>query len=223
MTVGHLMETLIGKACCAGGFLVDGTPFQECDAEAFSEVLQTRYGYERFGNEVLQDGRTGLQMEANVFVGPCYYQRFKHMVADKVNFRRRGGYIAVTRQPTHGRSHGGGLKLGEMEANAIMAHGAMAFFKESFVERSDGALLGVNAGGGLVAPRQTGVEGRVIVPYAVKLFTQELHALGIKTAIIRDDFVPQDDNDGEDSDVHDSDDEQEEAQHALCQRIMRRV
>ena len=56
-------------------------------------------GYQRYGNEVLYNGFTGRKMQAQVFFGPTYYQRLKHMVDDKIHARARGPLANLTRQP----------------------------------------------------------------------------------------------------------------------------
>ena len=82
MTIGQLMECIMGKACCHIGSLGDSTPFTDCSVESIANVL-AKSGFERYGNEILYNGRTGEQMKTEIFIGPTYYQRLKHMVADK--------------------------------------------------------------------------------------------------------------------------------------------
>ena len=84
MTVGQLMECLMGKACTMLGTKGDATPFRDVKMSELADVLAS-YGMERYGNEVLYDGRTGMQMKTEIFIGPTYYQRLKHMVCDKVH------------------------------------------------------------------------------------------------------------------------------------------
>ena len=58
-------------------------------------------------------GMTGKKMDAQIFIGPCYQIRLKHMVQDKVHGRARGPRQALTRQPLEGRSREGGFKIGK--------------------------------------------------------------------------------------------------------------
>ena len=212
MTIAHLMEFVLSKFCCAAGAFVDGTPFNHCDAEAFAEQLERRFGLEKYGHEVLYDGRSGQQMESVVFMGPCYYQRLKHMTADKVNSRARGKLVSLTHQPTHGRGNGGGLRIGEMEANALLAHGAVSFMKESFAQRSDGAKFGLDAGGRLVA-REQPHEAVVEVPYAFKMLANELEGMGMRVDLTTTPRTADSDGDSDsesDSDGQGSDGDQSE-------------
>lgn len=94
MTVGQLMECLMGKACTMLGTKGDATPFRDVKMEELADVLAS-YGMERYGNEVLYDGRTGMQMKTEIFIGPTYYQRLKHMVIDKVHCLRENHTVLV--------------------------------------------------------------------------------------------------------------------------------
>ena len=85
MTIAQLMETLMGKVGCHLGFLGDGTPFNEVTVERLSTIMRDDLGLEPHGNDVLYCGTTGKQMRTNIFMGPCYYQRLKHMVDDKIH------------------------------------------------------------------------------------------------------------------------------------------
>jgi hypothetical protein len=113
----------------------DGSP-----QEAIGGILE-EIGFEKYGNEVMYNGATGEQIQAAIFIGPVYGMRLKHMVEDKWNARGKGRKEVRTHQPTGGRGAQGGLKIGEMDRDAIIAHGGMAFVKESFMERSDGAKI----------------------------------------------------------------------------------
>ena len=114
MTIGQLKETLLGKVLVQLGLFGDGTSFGELAVEDIRKEL-LKVGYEAQGNELLYNGMTGEQIESNIFIGPAFYQRLKHMVNDKQHSRSIGPMVNLTRQPAEGRSRDGGLRFGEME------------------------------------------------------------------------------------------------------------
>lgn len=115
MTTAQLVECLASKEAAISGHFVDGTPFSDYDVRDVSSVLK-KLGYSPHGTEVMYNGMTGKKIEAEIFIGPTYQVRLKHMVLDKVHGRARGPRQALTRQPLEGRSRDGGLKIGEMKS-----------------------------------------------------------------------------------------------------------
>jgi DNA-directed RNA polymerase II subunit RPB2 len=142
MTIAQNLEQLMGKTAALSGAIGDGTSFMNDGSpqEAIGGILE-ELGFEKYGNEVMYNGATGEQIPAAIFIGPVYGMRLKHMVEDKWNARGKGRKEVRTHQPTGGRGAQGGLKIGEMDRDAIIAHGGMSFVKESFMERSDGAKI----------------------------------------------------------------------------------
>jgi len=142
MTIAQNLEQLLGKTAALTGCIGDGTSFMNDGSpqEDIGGILEL-LGFEKYGNEVMYNGATGEQIKAAIFVGPVYGMRLKHMVEDKWQARGQGRKEARTHQPTGGRGAQGGLKIGEMDRDAIVAHAGMAFVKESFMERSDGATM----------------------------------------------------------------------------------
>ena len=138
MTVGQFIESLGCKLSTNLGFIFDGTPYQQQDLNQLGELLEKQCNFSKTGNEVLYNGRSGRQMDCSIFIGPTFYQRLKMMVQDKINSRARGPITIRERQPPSGRAAGGGLRIGEMERDAIISHGLSQFLKESMMERSDG-------------------------------------------------------------------------------------
>ncbi len=114
MTIAQLKETLLGKALLELGLFGDGTSFGELDVYTIRNEL-LKLGYENNGNELLYNGLSGEQIESEIFMGPAFYQRLKHMVNDKQHSRSIGPMVNLTRQPAEGRSRDGGLRFGEME------------------------------------------------------------------------------------------------------------
>ncbi|KAJ9094895.1 DNA-dependent RNA polymerase II [Naganishia cerealis] len=136
MTIGHLVECLLSKVGAIVGSEGDATPFTELTVENVSEALRGQ-GYQSRGFEVLYHGHTGRKFQAQIYFGPTYYQRLKHMVDDKIHSRARGPVQILTRQPVEGRSRDGGLRFGEMERDCMISHGMAGFLKEKMYDASD--------------------------------------------------------------------------------------
>lgn len=94
---------------------------------------------------------SGKRLENLIFIGPIYYQRLRHLVDDKMYARQRGPVVAITRQPTHGRSRAGGLRFGEMERDCIISHGVSDFLRERLFLVSDKFRIHVCSNCGLMA------------------------------------------------------------------------
>ena len=152
MTIGHLVECIVGKAATIYGGFADSTAFNNKGSKikVFGEIL-SQVGYHSSGNEILYNGMTGEQIETEIFFGPNYYMRLKHMVKDKINYRALGPRTALTKQPVGGRANDGGLRIGEMERDAVISHGAADFLRESMMERGDKYQLAVCNTTGLIA------------------------------------------------------------------------
>ena len=150
MTIGHLVECITGKACALTGCFGDGTAYQSFGVGQYAEIL-TAHKFHSSGNELLYNGMTGGQIEAEIFIGPTYYMRLKHMVKDKINFRTQGPRTALTRQPVSGRANDGGLRIGEMERDSLISHGATNMLTESLMERSDKYFMAICNKTGMIA------------------------------------------------------------------------
>jgi DNA-directed RNA polymerase II subunit RPB2 len=152
MTIAQLIETIFGKTASHYGAVANGTAFMNDGdpAETIGKVLEKYFGLERYGNEILYDGTTGVQIPSAIFIGQCYTMRLKHMTEDKWNARGQGRREQRTHQPTGGRGNEGGLRIGEMERDAIVGHGIMSFVKESYMKRGDGETFLVCNGCGTI-------------------------------------------------------------------------
>jgi DNA-directed RNA polymerase II subunit RPB2 len=144
MTIGQFVETVMAKACVVYGAFGDCTAFVNLGNKhtTFGDMLQ-KENYSSTGTQLLYNGTTGEQIESDIFIGPTYYMRLKHMVKDKINFRARGPNTNLTRQPVQGRANDGGLRIGEMERDGIIAHGATRFLQESMLVRGDNYYLAI--------------------------------------------------------------------------------
>ena len=191
MTIAQLMECIFGKVCVQKGTLGDGTPYSHLKVEELREQM-LELGMHPYGNEILYNGQTGEMMQAEIFMGPTFYQRLKHMVIDKSHSRARGPIVSLTRQPCEGRSRDGGLRVGEMERDCMISHGASAFTKERLMDVSDpfttgicktcGTLAVVNPQEGIYSCGSCGNKTDFVqktIPYAMKLWMQELEAMHI--------------------------------------------
>jgi DNA-directed RNA polymerase II subunit RPB2 len=176
------------------GTIGDSTPFTEDSRDPVGRISKElkSYGFNRFGNEQMYSGFTGEPLEAEIFIGPTYYQRLKHMVSDKHHCRAMGNVTAMARQPHEGRSRLGGLKLGEMEKDALITHGTSAFLKERLFNMSDPYTVKIckickhflTGPDECIRCRNTDEICKVNIPYACKLLIHELNALNIKTEIV---------------------------------------
>ncbi|KAK0554784.1 DNA-dependent RNA polymerase II [Tilletia horrida] len=195
MTIGHLVECLLSKVATLSGQEGDATPFTELTVEAVSSILRG-LGYQSRGLEVMYNGHTGQKLKAQVFLGPTYYQRLKHMVDDKIHSRARGPVQILTRQPVEGRSRDGGLRFGEMERDCMISHGIANFLKERMFDASDAYRLHVCDICGLTAIANLSKEtfecrscknrtaiSQIHIPYAAKLLFQELMSMGLATRL----------------------------------------
>lgn len=193
MTIGQLKETLLGKVLVLLGLFGDGTSFGKLSVSEISKKL-SELGYEKNGNEIMYNGHTGEQLSADIFIGPVFYQRLKHMVRDKQHSRSFGPMVNLTRQPAEGRSRDGGLRFGEMERDCSISHGAARFTKERTYDVSDKYHVHVCKKCGMIASYNDKHHihlckncdnrtdfSRVNIPFACKLITQELQTMNVST------------------------------------------
>jgi len=196
MTIAQLMETIFGKICSRTGNLGDGTPYNHLKVEELRKHM-TSLGMHPYGNEILYNGQTGEMIEAEIFMGPTFYQRLKHMVIDKRHSRSRGPIVSLTRQPCEGRSRDGGLRVGEMERDCMLSHGISMFTKERLMDVSDpfttgfcktcGTLAIVNPVEKIYSCGACGNNTDFVqktIPYAMKLWVQELASMHITARAI---------------------------------------
>ncbi|MBU5575108.1 MAG: DNA-directed RNA polymerase subunit B [Candidatus Aenigmatarchaeota archaeon] len=130
-TIGQVLEILCGKAAALSGKKIDATAFSKLNIEDIKNLLREA-GFRSDGKESFYNSYTGERMEFEIFVGMQWYLKLDHMVANKLQSRSTGPVTLLTRQPTEGKAKEGGLRLGEMEKDVLIAHGAVLTLKERF-------------------------------------------------------------------------------------------
>ena len=215
MTVGQLVETVLTNYAAILGKPVMVRQFERINmapvVKAISDFKKfivdynlenmDVHDYHKVCSETMYSGIDGKRMENPVFIGITTYLRLKHLVDDKVHARARGPMTALLKQPPEGRARDGGLRLGEMERDVLIAHGIPYMQKEKFMEDSDGHTVRICTGCGIIAPK---VMGRAVwrcpacsvlpadkrplqlpyiqkvnIPYAAKIHIQEMAAIGV--------------------------------------------
>ena len=190
MSVGYLLELISGKAAALSGKVVDATAFSGAKAEELEKQLND-LGFRFDGKETMYNGITGKMMKAKIFIGNMYYLKLKYMVANKMHARASGKVTMLTRQPIEGRAKGGALRLGEMEQQALVAHGASLLLKERY--DSDKVVVHICTKCGAMAIKDN-IRNRIICPvcnsneiepveisYAFKLLLEELNSMHVMT------------------------------------------
>jgi len=193
MTMGQLLEILAGKVAALSGKHVISPIFSPMSEKDIRKNLEG-YGFRDDGKETMYNGRTGERFDAQIFIGNCFYQKLDHLVSNKIHARSRGPVTLLTKQPTEGRSKEGGLRLGEMEKDCLIAHGAALVLKERF--DSDKTVVPVCTECGLIAIHDK-IKNKNICPvcgetkilevemsYAFKLMLDELKSMLIYPKLV---------------------------------------
>ena len=196
MTVGKMLELVSGKAGVMAGDLQYGTAFGGSKVEDMGDIL-IKHGFSYGGKDFVTSGITGESLPAYVFFGPIYYQKLKHMVMDKMHSRARGPRATLTRQPMEGRSRDGGLRLGEMERDCLIAYGASQLLLERLMLSSDAHVVDICGTCGMMGysgycqtcKKSEGMT-KMTIPYAAKLLIQELLSMNVVARVGLEDEFP---------------------------------
>jgi DNA-directed RNA polymerase beta subunit len=198
MTQAQLIESETSKEGALTGKFHDATPFTDYSLEDAKAALEL-CGYDRCGDEIMYNGMTGEPMECPITMWPTYYQRLKHMVADKMHARALGPIQALTKQPAEGRSKMGGLRLGEMERDCLIAHACAWYLKEKTVDSSDifevfmseqkRTVIAANPKLGIFQHGTEEIYGKddickLHLPYAMNLFRNELRTILVDLQLV---------------------------------------
>lgn len=190
MTINMLIEMCLNLVGCKLGLEMDATPFEHENIEKELEDWATKAGIDFYTTQ-MYSGFTGELIPQKVFIAPCFYQRLKHMVADKIHARVAGPLDTLTHQPVAGRARDGGLRFGEMERDCVLSHGSTRILKENLFDKSDKFTIPICKKCGSVPDKRDfctscHTEDDIEIknmPYATKLLCQELEAMGLKLKI----------------------------------------
>lgn len=193
MTIGQLLEILAGKLSALRGEQIDGSGFHSEGEEKYRKEL-VEHGYRNDGKETLYNGKTGKMFENRIYIGNVFYQKLDHLVSNKIHARSKGPVTLLTKQPTEGKAKKGGLRLGEMEKDCLIAHGASLVLKERF--SSDKTTIPICKECGLMATHDR-IKNKKYCPvcggsevidvemaYAFKLLLDELKSMLIYPKIV---------------------------------------
>nr|AAY22444.1 RNA polymerase Rpb2 domain 6 [Lymphocystis disease virus 1] len=185
MTINYILQMCYGLAACYTGKIYDATPFKRYNLTEELKELALELKLETW-ETTMYCGLTGKKFSSKIFIGPCDYQRLRHLVTNKIHSRISGPIDNLTHQPVAGRSRYGGIKVGEMEQWCKLSHGASAALKESLFDMSDKYTIPVCKTCKTISDdfeycrKCDDIEIEMKnCPYTSKLLFQELMAIGI--------------------------------------------
>jgi len=186
MTLSQLIESVMAKERCVDGKQRNGSAFS-IDTTTLGNALMEN-GFDQYGDEEMYCGKTGKKFKTKIFIGPVHYMRLKHLVSDKIHARNSGVVTALTRSAPEGRRRDGGLKFGEMERDALIAHGTSQMLMERLFKFTDSFSISVCYSCGEIVYGSSCktcncMTAVVEIPYIFKLIKQELAAMNLKLAL----------------------------------------
>jgi DNA-directed RNA polymerase I subunit RPA2 len=202
MTIGVILESIIGKIGALNGIFQDSTPFRYGQNRPaiyhFGEKLR-KNGFQFFGNELLYSGYSGEPFAIDIFSGVVNYQRLRHMVLDKFQVSDYGPRNSLTRQPIKGRKLGGSIRFGEMERDALLGQGCAFLLHDRLQISSDLHFFSIATKTGNLANLKYEISKKfnskkqkaqnfeyhkkILLPYVLKFLISELSSINIKTSI----------------------------------------
>lgn len=151
MIISQLKESIISKLNLYKGVITDATVFtpinimdiiRELDELMNDPKLKqcniSKDHMDEFGNETFINPISGEELEAKIFICPAYYQRLQKFVVNSIYAISQGPTNSTTRQPLDGKNVSGGIRIGEMEKDVLLSHGATTTLMDKTTTDSDG-------------------------------------------------------------------------------------
>jgi DNA-directed RNA polymerase II subunit RPB2 len=190
MTIGQIIEMMVNLINVQKGRFSDETMFNDVDIYALQKELE-EVGYKYQGQSRMYNGLTGEPINSLIFIAPTFYRRIQKFSKDEMYAVSTGPSDCITMQPLDGKAVDGGLRIGEMEKDVLVAQGCMKTLTEKFRDHSDGYMEHVcRCGNPAVVNKLENIyecphcrDAAEIFEYPIswagKLFAQELNAANI--------------------------------------------
>ena len=157
------------------------TPVFDGAKESDVDDALSRAGFDKSGQSILFDGRTGEQFSRPVTVGVKYLLKLHHLVDDKIHARSTGPYSLVTQQPLGGKAQFGGQRFGEMEVWALEAYGAAYTLQEMLTVKSDDVAGRTKVYESIVKGEDNFEAG---IPESFNVLVKEVRGLGLNMELL---------------------------------------
>ena len=157
------------------------TPVFDGAKESDVDDALSRAGFDKSGQSILFDGRTGEQFSRPITVGVKYLLKLHHLVDDKIHARSTGPYSLVTQQPLGGKAQFGGQRFGEMEVWALEAYGAAYTLQEMLTVKSDDVAGRTKVYESIVKGEDNFEAG---IPESFNVLVKEVRGLGLNMELL---------------------------------------
>jgi DNA-directed RNA polymerase subunit beta len=169
----------------AASNVVDGVPiatpvFDGAKESDVNDALE-KAGFDKSGQSIVFDGRSGEQFARPVTVGVKYLLKLHHLVDDKIHARSTGPYSLVTQQPLGGKAQFGGQRFGEMEVWALEAYGAAYTLQEMLTIKSDDVAGRTKVYESIVKGEDNFEAG---IPESFNVLVKEVRGLGLNMELL---------------------------------------